>query len=213
MGKRNFSWDLFNSIPVVGIVRNFSLAEIKNIVPVFQEAGLSSIEITMNTKGAADIIHYIRTNFPSLNTGAGTVCTAKDLTYALDAGAQFIVTPITEKKIIRTCVKKQVPVFPGAFTPTEIYKAWTLGASLVKVYPAKTLGAGYIKDIKAPFNDIKLLPTGGIGLEDIGTFRKAGSDGFGIGSPLFVKELIAEKNWQGLLEHFRRFVAEVKLSN
>lgn len=210
MNKHSFSWAKFQQVPIVGIVRNFSLATVKQIMPVYQEAGLSSIEITMNTKGAADIIHFIRKSYPTLNVGAGTVCTEKDLTEAEDAGAQFIVTPVTDKKIIQACVKKKLPIFPGAFTPTEIYKAWSLGASMVKLYPARTLGPGYIKDIKAPFSQIKLLPTGGIGLDDIVGFRQAGADGFGIGTPLFNAKMIQEENWSGLLEHFSSFVTRAK---
>jgi 2-dehydro-3-deoxyphosphogluconate aldolase / (4S)-4-hydroxy-2-oxoglutarate aldolase len=210
MSKETFSWDIFYHVPIIGIARGLSLDEIKNILPVYQEAGLSTIEITMNTKGAAQIIGFIRDQYPKLNTGAGTVCTEKDLTLALEAGAQFIVAPIIDKKVIRSCVKKKIPVFAGAFTPTEIYHAWSLGASMVKVYPAKSLGAGYIKDVKAPLDQVKLLPTGGIGLDDMDAYRQAGADGFGIGSPLFVKQLIEENNENGLLEHFKKFVAKVK---
>ena len=212
MSKAIFSWDIFYRVPIIGIVRGLSLDEIKNILPVYQEAGLNTIEITMNTKKAAQIIGFIRDQYPKLNTGAGTVCREKDLTFALDAGAQFIVTPIIDKKVIRSCVKKKIPVFAGAFTPTEIYHAWSLGASMVKVYPAKTLGPGYIKDVKGPLDKVKLLPTGGMGLDDLDAYRQAGADGFGIGSPLFVKKLIEEKNENGLLEHFKKFVAKVKIN-
>lgn len=110
-------------------------------------------------------------------------------------GEQFIVTLIIDKKVIQSCVKKKIPVFAGAFTPSEIYQAWLPGFSMVEVYLAKMLGAAFIKDIKAPLNQIKLLPTGGIGLNDIETYRRAGADGFGIGSPLFERQMIEEKNW------------------
>jgi len=212
MNKNAFSWEKFYQVPIVGIMRNFSLPVVKDIMPVYRDAGLHTIEITMNTKNAGDIIHFLRGQYPGFNIGAGTVCTKKDLSAALDAGAQFIVTPVTDKKIIRSCVKQKIPVFPGAFTPTEIYKAWSLGAAMVKVYPAKNLGAAYIKDIKAPLNQIKLLPTGGIGLDDIAAFSQAGADGFGIGSPLFNKQLIDEKNWPALLEHFKNFVAKAQVT-
>jgi len=213
MNKNLFSWEKFYQIPLVGIMRNFSLAAVKDILPVYQESGLHTIEITMNTKGAGGIIHFLRRQYPGFNIGAGTVCTKKELLEAIDAGAQFIVTPVTDKKIIQSCVKQKLPVFPGAFTPTEIYKAWSLGASMVKLYPAKTLGAAYIKDVKAPFGQIKLLPTGGIALDDIAAFRQSGADGFGIGSPLFNKQLIDEKNWPALLQHFKNFAAEVQVTH
>ncbi|MFT3935816.1 MAG: bifunctional 4-hydroxy-2-oxoglutarate aldolase/2-dehydro-3-deoxy-phosphogluconate aldolase [Chitinophagaceae bacterium] len=204
MAKTSFSWQLFEQCPIVGIVRGLAANDIKTILPLYRDAGLHTIEITLNTADALSIIQYIRKH-SNLNVGAGTVCTEKDAEKALDAGAQFIVTPITDKKVIKHCVKKKVPVFPGAFTPTEIYQAWSLGASMVKVYPAKSLGPSYIKDIKAPLDKIKLLPTGGIGLNDIIAYKEAGADGFGIGSPLFPKTLVEEKNWDALALHFKKF--------
>ena len=157
MSKHLFSWDRFYRVPIVGIIRGLSSTQVKEILPVYIASGLTTIEITMNTAAAEEIIQYARKSYPQLNVGAGTVCTEKDLKKAFDAGAQFIVTPIIDKKVIRSCVKKKAPVFPGAFTPTEIYPAWSLGASMVKIYPAKTLGPGYIKDVKAPLDQIKLM--------------------------------------------------------
>jgi 2-dehydro-3-deoxyphosphogluconate aldolase/(4S)-4-hydroxy-2-oxoglutarate aldolase len=116
------------------------------------------------------------------------------------------------KKIIRACVKKEIPIFPGAFTPSEIYEAWSEGASMVKVFPAATLGADYIKDVKAPLGQVKLMPTGGIDLENIESFKKAGAEGFGVGSPLFKKNLIRDKDWNGLKEHFKKFVEKVSVA-
>jgi 2-dehydro-3-deoxyphosphogluconate aldolase/(4S)-4-hydroxy-2-oxoglutarate aldolase len=213
MSQSKFQWDLFDKVPIIGIVRNISLGDVIEILPVYAEAGLNTIEITMNTADAEEIIQYAKDHFTGiLNVGAGTVCTKQDLKKALDAGAQFIVTPITRRKIIRYCVKREVPIFPGAFTPSEIYEAWSQGASMVKVFPASTLGANYIKDLKAPLNDVKLVPTGGISLDNIVSFRKAGADAFGVGSPLFNKDLIREKDWNGLKEHFKKFVDLVTVS-
>jgi 2-dehydro-3-deoxyphosphogluconate aldolase / (4S)-4-hydroxy-2-oxoglutarate aldolase len=213
MSQRTFSWELFNKVGIIGIVRNLSQEQLIQILPLYVEAGLTTIEITMNTTGAEDMIRYALDNYPaSLNVGAGTVCNKTDLKKALDAGAQFIVTPIVRKKLISYCVKQEVPIFPGAFSPSEIYKAWSLGASMVKVFPATTLGPDYIKDVKAPLNQVKLLPTGGINLENIESFKKAGADAFGVGGPLFKKNLIAEKDWLGLKEHFKKFVEKVAAS-
>jgi 2-dehydro-3-deoxyphosphogluconate aldolase/(4S)-4-hydroxy-2-oxoglutarate aldolase len=211
MSNNQFSWELFEKAPIVGIVRNLSMEAVKQILPVYRAAGLTTIEITMNTAGAADIIHYALENeSEGLNIGAGTVCTKEDLEVALDAGAQFIVTPILNKKVIKFCVKKGIPIFPGAYTPSEIYNAWSLGANVVKVFPATALGSEYIKDLGGPLNQIKLLPTGGVSLENMAEFIKAGATGLGIGSQLFDKQLINDQNWDGLLEHFRKFVKELK---
>ncbi|MEO6286226.1 MAG: bifunctional 4-hydroxy-2-oxoglutarate aldolase/2-dehydro-3-deoxy-phosphogluconate aldolase [Dyadobacter sp.] len=210
MSERTFSRELFEKAPLVGIIRNVSPDDIKRILPIYREVGLTTIEITMNTAGAAEIIRYALENEgEGLNIGAGTVCTKDDLEIALEAGAQFIVTPIINKKVIKSCVKKGIPVFPGAFTPTEIYNAWTLGATMVKIYPATSLGPEYIKDLKAPMRQLKLLPTGGVGLENMEAFLKAGANGLGIGGQLFDKKLIQDKNWDGLREHFLQFVQKL----
>jgi len=210
MSEITFSWALFQKSPIVGIVRNISLDDLKQILPIYKEAGLTTIEITMNTPGADEMIRYaVEYESENLNIGAGTVCTKEDLELALDAGAKFIVTPIISKKVIKSCVKKGIPIFPGAFTPTEIYNAWSLGATMVKIYPATSLGPEYIKDLKAPMNQLKLLPTGGVGLENMSNFLKAGANGLGIGGQLFDKKLIHDKNWQGLSDHFKQFVQKL----
>ncbi|AUD04317.1 bifunctional 4-hydroxy-2-oxoglutarate aldolase/2-dehydro-3-deoxy-phosphogluconate aldolase [Spirosoma pollinicola] len=211
MSRQPFSWELFYKAPVVGIIRGLQPDDINQILPVYREAGLTTIEITMNTAGAEAIIQQaIDHHSEGLNIGAGTVCTLDDLDKALAAGAQFIVTPVISKKVIKACVKHGVPIFPGAFTPSEIYKAWSLGASMVKVYPATSLGPEYIKDVKAPLNQLKLMPTGGISLDNMAAYFKAGADGLGIGSHLFDKKLINEKNWAGLTNHLRDFVERMQ---
>jgi 2-dehydro-3-deoxyphosphogluconate aldolase/(4S)-4-hydroxy-2-oxoglutarate aldolase len=210
MSERTFSWELFSKAPLVGIIRNVSPDDVKRILPIYREAGLTTVEITMNTPGATDMIRYALENeHYGLNIGAGTVCTRDDLDAALDAGAQFIVTPVLSKKVIKSCVKKGVPVFPGAYTPTEIFQAWLWGASMVKIYPATALGPGYIKDVKAPMNQLKLLPTGGVSLENMEAFLKAGANGLGIGGQLFDKKKIQDKNWDGLKAHFLQFAQKL----
>lgn len=207
MAQNAFSWELFSKAPIVGIIRGLSADVVSQILPIYREAGLTTIEITMNTPGAEAMIQQaLEMNSEGLNIGAGTVCTKEDLDRALDAGAQFIVTPIINKKVIKACVKRNVPIFPGAFTPTEIYNAWSLGASMVKVYPATSLGPDYIKDLKAPMNQLKVIPTGGISLDNMAAYFKAGANGVGIGSHLFDKTFIQQKNWSGLKSHFQEYV-------
>lgn len=211
MSQNSFSQELFKKAPIVGIIRNLSLEDVKEILPIYREVGLTTIEITMNTPGAEEMIRYaLDHEGEGLNIGAGTVCTKEDLENALDAGAQFIVTPVINKKIIKHCAKKGVPIFPGGFTPTELYNAWTYGATMVKIYPATSLGPDYIKDLKAPLNKLKVLPTGGINLENMDQFLKAGADGLGIGSQLFDKKMILEKDWAGLRAYFEKFVEKLK---
>ena len=210
MNNQEFSWNGFSKVPIVGIIRNLSFDTIEKILPIYLSAGLTTIEITMNTQAAEEIIRFAADKYKGqLNVGAGTVCNTDELDMAIRAGSQFIVTPILDPDVVRTCVSKNIPVFPGAYTPTEIYQAWKLGASMVKVYPATSLGPEYIKDVKAPLNKIKLMPTGGINLDNIQTFIKAGADGLGIGSQLFDKTLIKDENWEGLELHFKQYVSKL----
>lgn len=200
----SFSWELYDKAPIVGIVRGLPIDIVEKIAEVYLCAELFTMEITMNTPNASDIIKKLRRDFPNLNIGAGTVCTMNDLNNALDAGSQFIVTPIIDAKVIECCVAKNIPIFPGAYTPSEIYKAWTLGASRVKVFPATKLGVQYIKDVLAPLDTIKLMPTGGVNESNIETFFEAGAVGVGMGSSLFNKDLINSNDFEGLLNHFKK---------
>lgn len=209
MNRDAFSWPLFAAAPIVGIIRNLPPTDVAALLPIYQAAGLTTIEITLNTPGAEAIIRdALDHHTDGLNIGAGTVCTLDDLEKALGAGAQFIVTPILDEAVIRACVAQGVPIFPGAFTPSEIYKAWSLGASMVKVFPATSLGPGFMKDLKAPLPQIKLLPTGGVTLANLTDFLKAGAEGVGIGSHLFDQNLIKAKDWAGLEAHFRAFAQQ-----
>ncbi|MCI0536360.1 MAG: bifunctional 4-hydroxy-2-oxoglutarate aldolase/2-dehydro-3-deoxy-phosphogluconate aldolase [Verrucomicrobiales bacterium] len=176
------------------------------IVAAARRGRLTNLEITMNTPGAAEQIQeaIILAN-GQLNIGAGTVTSPAVLEEALRAGASFIVTPTLNASVVDRCVQVQVPVFPGAFSPNEVVRAWELGATMVKIFPAETLGPAYIRSLKAPLPEIKLLPTGGVNLATLPEFLKAGADGFGVGSPLFDPKRIESGDWPWLEAQCRAF--------
>ncbi|WP_422080400.1 bifunctional 4-hydroxy-2-oxoglutarate aldolase/2-dehydro-3-deoxy-phosphogluconate aldolase [Ulvibacterium sp.] len=205
-----FSWEYFKDAPLVGIIRGLDMETILQVAKVYKEAELSTLEVTMNTPDAIKIISTLRKEFPKLNIGAGTVCSLNELQMAMKAGSQFIVTPILDEEVIKNCVTRNIPIFPGAFTPTEIYKAWNLGASAVKVFPATQLGPQYIKDILGPLNEIKLMPTGGVSKDNIKSFFQAGAYGAGLGGSLFNKALIGNGDYKGLRNHFKSFKKELE---
>ncbi len=209
MNHPTFSWTTFRAAPIVAILRGQSMETCIKIAEALRAAGFGTLEVTMNTPDVATIISELNRRFPGLNVGAGTVCTPTELEVALAAGSSFIVTPITDETVIKTCVERGIPVFPGAYTPTEIYKAWSLGASAVKVFPAGGLGVKYIKDLGGPLPQIKLIPTGGVSLANIRSFFDAGVAGVGMGSSLLDKELIAAGDFVGLQAHFRAVLAEI----
>jgi len=205
--KGNFSWELFNKLPVVGILRGFGAVAVENIVTASAQGGLCNIEITMNTKNAAELIGLARdTAADSMNVGAGTICTIDDLKTALDAGAKFIVTPIVNPDVIKACKDKGVPVFPGALTPTEVYNAWQFGADIIKIFPGNRLGPTYLKDLKGPLSNIKLMPTGGVTVEKLQEYHECGADAFGVGGSLFDKDKIASADWSWIRQQTARFV-------
>jgi 2-dehydro-3-deoxyphosphogluconate aldolase/(4S)-4-hydroxy-2-oxoglutarate aldolase len=203
----SFSWERFNQVPIVGIIRNMPRQHLDKLVEIYAASGLTTLEVTMNTAGASDIIAGLVQRFGhQLNIGAGTVCSLEDLDLALKAGARFIVTPIVEVDVIKACVQAGIPVFPGAFTPTEVYQAWKLGAPVVKIFPAGKLGPGFIKEVLAPLNQIRLLPTGGITLENFAGFLRAGAQGVGIGSGLFPEHLVQGDRWDEYQAFLTSFV-------
>ena len=201
-----FSLQKFEELPIVGIIRNINAEDFERILPLYIQAGLTTIEVTMNTVGAESMIKKAKTVYgDTINIGAGTVCNIKDLQKALEVGADFIVTPIVDANVIEKCIAIKIPIFPGAFSTTEIYTAWSLGASMVKVFPISQLGPGYIQSIKGPFPHIKLMPTGGVGLDDIKSYKEVGASALGIGGPLFPNKIIKSLNESDILNYFKSF--------
>jgi 2-dehydro-3-deoxyphosphogluconate aldolase/(4S)-4-hydroxy-2-oxoglutarate aldolase len=164
----------------------------------------------MNTPGAEEMIRTAMEEYGDhLNIGAGTVCTTRELATALDAGAAFIVTPVVDKTVIRRCARKGVPVFPGAYTPTEIFTAVKYGADIVKIFPATALGPAFIRNLQGPLPHIRLLPTGGIDLDNCIDFLAAGAAGLGIGNKLFDTALIKAGQWPLLEQKFRQYADRI----
>lgn len=212
MTDTSIFWQRFEKMPVIGIARNIPTEALLSILPHYVAAGLQSVEITMNSPGAEKAIQEAVKQFGAvLNIGAGTVCSVEDFDKALNAGATFIVTPIVDEAIINASRQSALPIFTGALTPTEIYKAWRAGSDMVKLFPASSVTTGFIKDILGPFPDIKLVPTGGIDLENGVSFLNAGAAGIAMGSQLFGKTFVREKNWEALGRHFKLIADRIAL--
>jgi 2-dehydro-3-deoxyphosphogluconate aldolase / (4S)-4-hydroxy-2-oxoglutarate aldolase len=197
----------FYSLPLVGILRGCAPEHLPYIIQAVRNGGLRYLEITMNTSGAEDQIRAaIQLSENSLSIGAGTVTSHALLNRALAVGASFIVTPSLNSKVVRHCVESKIPIFPGAFTPTEIFSAWELGATAVKIFPAELAGPKYIRALRGPFPEIPLMPTGGVDLNTLPAFIEAGANAFGIGSPLFRKDRLEARDWPWLEQQTRAFV-------
>jgi 2-dehydro-3-deoxyphosphogluconate aldolase/(4S)-4-hydroxy-2-oxoglutarate aldolase len=202
-----FSWEIFCDVPLVGIIRRMPVGIVARLADAAVRGGLTTIEVTVDSPDFAVSLDEIRRiSGGRMNIGAGTVCTLDNLRKALDAGAAFIVTPIVAEEVIMACKSAGVPVFAGAYTPTEIYRAWSLGADMVKVFPADQLGPAFIRNVRAPLPQISLLPTGGVTLESLPAFIKAGAAGFGISSPMFPPALVKEEKWDEISNLISQFV-------
>jgi len=201
----------FEAMPIVGILRGFSLKETLTLASISEQTGLKNIEITMNTAGAEEQIKACLDSYgEDLNIGAGTVCDCAALDMALEAGAQFIVTPNVNEEVIRICVEGQIPIFAGAFTPTEIHLAYRAGATMVKIFPAEVLGPAYIKAVLGPFDQIPLMPTGGVSPENMQAWKDAGAKAFGVGGKLYNTKLVKEGDWAAITALARQFVAAAR---
>lgn len=191
--------EAFEQLPLLGILRGIESKHVEPIAIAVAKTGLPALEITMNTPNAPALIkemkYYSRGKF---SVGAGTVLTLRDLDAAVAAGASFIVMPSLQLEVIRICVSQKIPVFPGAFTPTEIYKAWEMGATMVKVFPSSIVGPSYFGEIKGPFNTIKLLACGGITQHTISDFFTKGADAAAFGASIFKKEWIDSENYDAI---------------
>jgi 2-dehydro-3-deoxyphosphogluconate aldolase/(4S)-4-hydroxy-2-oxoglutarate aldolase len=169
---------------IVAILRGCAPERVMDIVAALADGGVRLLEITLNSPGALDLIRGVAGAMGDrLLVGAGTVMTPAEAEMAIDAGARFILSPSLDADTIRVTKELGAISIPGAFTATEIMMAWRNGADIVKVFPA-SVGASYLRDLRGPLPQVRLMPTGGVNLENIREFRAAGAVAFGIGSAL-----------------------------
>ena len=196
---------------VVAIIRMKEPDRLRAVIDALAAGGLRAIEVTMTVPGAIDLIAQIAPTLPrDFLFGAGTVLDADTASRAIDAGARFIVSPVFRTAVIDACHRRDVPAMPGCLTPTEILDAWDAGADIVKVFPATTLGPGYLKDVRAPLPQVKLMPTGGVTIDNAGDWIKAGAVAVGVGSALVDNQAIAAADYHRLEENARRILANVR---
>ena len=195
---------------VVAIIRMPDPAALRAVVDALAEGGVRALEVTMTVPRAIELIAEIAPTLPAgFLFGAGTVLDADTVHRAVGAGAQFIVSPVFRREVIKAAQEENVPVMPGCFTPTEILEAWDMGADLVKVFPATSVGPGYLKDIRGPLPQVKLMPTGGVTIDNAGEWLRAGAVAVGVGSALVDTKAIAAKQFNVIADNARRIVANI----
>jgi 2-dehydro-3-deoxyphosphogluconate aldolase / (4S)-4-hydroxy-2-oxoglutarate aldolase len=178
---------------IVAILRAPSSEHLTNVARALFEGGIDVIEVTFTVPGALEILAAVKKELGSrVLLGAGTVLDPETARAALFAGAEFVVSPSLNPHVIRLCNRYDKLVMPGAFTPTEILAAWEAGADMVKVFPSDAVGPSYLKALKGPFPQIRLMPTGGVNLQTLPEFIKAGACAVGVGSSLVEPQAIRD---------------------
>ncbi len=196
---------------IVAVIRMKEADRLRAVVDALAAGGVRALEVTMTVPRAIDLIGEIAPTLPAdVLFGAGTVLDAETAHRAIDAGARYIVSPVFRRSVIDACHERDVPAMPGCLTPTEILDAWDAGADIVKVFPATTFGPGYIKDVRAPLPHIKLMPTGGVTLDNAGDWIRAGAVAVGVGSALVETGAIAAGNYHVIETNARRIVGNVQ---
>jgi 2-dehydro-3-deoxyphosphogluconate aldolase/(4S)-4-hydroxy-2-oxoglutarate aldolase len=174
-------------VPVVGILRLTPDAseQATTLVRALAEGGLAVVEIALTTAGALDAVSELVHDRPDgLLVGSGSVRTPDDARAAIAAGADFLVTPTTSEAVITVAREASVPIFAGGLTPTELETAHRAGADFVKLFPASLGGPNYVREVRAPMPDLRIVPTGGVTLEHLGDWLAAGAHAVAVGSAL-----------------------------
>lgn len=170
---------------VIAVMRARHAREYTPVIQALLDGGVVSVELTLSTPGVLEELPHLRQRFgDEVELGVGTVTSVDEANAVIDAGAKYVVTPITVASIIENVVARGISIYPGGLTPTELFLGWSLGATAVKVFPASKVGAGYLADLRGPFPDIQVVPSGGVAIDDIADWIKAGALAVSLGGPL-----------------------------
>ncbi|MGO4371770.1 bifunctional 4-hydroxy-2-oxoglutarate aldolase/2-dehydro-3-deoxy-phosphogluconate aldolase [Paenibacillus sp. MCAF20] len=203
--------DLLLKHKIVAILRGIENKHADNAAQALIDGGIHMMEITMNTDGAAAMIERWRNKFDGkAAVGAGTVLDVELAKQAVDAGAQFIISPNLDEEVIAFGRERGISVWPGVMTPTEIVKAVKAGAEAVKLFPMGTLGVGYLKEIRGPLDSVPIMATGGVDLHNIADYFKAGANAVGMGGKLINLEWVREGKFDQVTERAKLFAEAVR---
>jgi 2-dehydro-3-deoxyphosphogluconate aldolase/(4S)-4-hydroxy-2-oxoglutarate aldolase len=196
---------------IVAIIRMKDPGKVRAVFDAIGEGGVRVIEVTMTVPGAIELIRQLAASLPEgFVLGAGTVLDAETARRVIDAGARFVVSPVFRRDVVAACHAQDAAVMPGCFTPTEILDAWDMGADIVKVFPATALGPTFIKDVRGPLPQVKLMPTGGVTLDNAGDWIRAGAVAVGVGTALLDTAAIGGGNYAALRANAAKIVAGVR---
>jgi 2-dehydro-3-deoxyphosphogluconate aldolase/(4S)-4-hydroxy-2-oxoglutarate aldolase len=209
---REKSLALIREVGLVPIVRAPSPEAALQAAEAIIAGGLGIAEVTMTVPNALRVMETLAARVgDKVLLGAGTILDPESCRAAMLAGAEFIVTPSLDLRVIEMARRYSKPVFPGALTPTEVVTAWQAGADMVKVFPAGPVGGPkYIKALKGPLPQIDLVPTGGVNLQNVGEFIKAGASAVAVGGELVDVKALKDKNLDVITANARQFLDAVR---
>lgn len=207
----NRSWlTLLQRSGAIAVIRASQKAQGYQMAKAAAAGGMQIIEITWDSDQSADLIGQLRTELPACTIGTGTVLTLEHLKQAIAVGAQFVFTPHVNLAMIQAAADMNVPIIPGALSPTEIMTAWATGASCVKVFPVQAVGgASYIKSLQGPLGHIPLIPTGGVMVENAKEFLLSGAIAVGLSGQLFPQSLVEVGNWEAIAQRARNLMQHI----
>jgi 2-dehydro-3-deoxyphosphogluconate aldolase/(4S)-4-hydroxy-2-oxoglutarate aldolase len=189
----------------VAVVRLHSTEAAIRVADALHAGGVTALEITVTVPDAFAVIAAVARRFgDDVCLGVGTVLDAETVRGAVAAGAQYVVSPVFRPAVLEESHRLGVPVMPGAITPTEILTAHEAGADIVKLFPADNFGPGYIRSVLAPMPFLRLMPTGGVTPDNVGTWLSAGAVAVGLGGALVDAALVANGDWEAITERARR---------
>ena len=196
-------------VPVIGILRGVEAGFFGEVMRASFAAGLQAVEVTMNTAQAERMVAENRPVVPPGKLlGMGTIRNRDEARRAVDAGAMFLVTPNLDLEVIEYARSANLPIVVGALTPSEVCRAWSNGATAVKVFPCRAMGgADYIRELRGPFDHIPLVAVGGVTIDNLKDYFAAGTDAVGVGSSLFGGDALKSRNIEALAGNVRRFIS------
>ncbi|MEW9701061.1 bifunctional 4-hydroxy-2-oxoglutarate aldolase/2-dehydro-3-deoxy-phosphogluconate aldolase [Paenibacillus sp. SI8] len=195
---------------IIVIIRGIEASMADPLFEALYEGGIRFAEVTLNTPDALNIIHAMRDKYEGrMSVGAGTVLNARMAHEAMQAGAEFLISPNVDQGMIEAALSRGVLPMPGAMTPTEIVQAIHYGAPMAKVFPCSSLGPGYIKELRGPLGHIDMLAVGGVTKENAAAFLEAGAIGVGVGGSLVSLHDIQQGHYAAIAQYAKQLVAAV----
>ena len=197
---------------IIAVIRSTDIQIGRKMAQAMVAGGIKLIEITANSDRSWELIESLRTELPDCSIGTGTVLSLADVRNAIACGAEYIFMPHVDLNLIQAAITAEIPIIPGALTPTEIVTAWQSGVTAVKVFPIQALGGvSYLQALQEPIGQIPLIPTGGVTVTNAADFLTAGAVAVGLAGSLFPQDEILREDWQSIRDRASNLIMRIKI--